>query len=77
MKATTEELRAAALSTAAAGHSVFTAALAAEGPYRSTRPLPDWSDAIEAVESAGWRLDSWAVSQDAVIGILAYPVFRR
>lgn len=40
------------------------------------RPPPDdWGPVIEAIESAGWRLEQWAVVASQS-GTEAFPVFR-
>jgi hypothetical protein len=39
--------------------------------------ISGWAEMIEAVESAGWRLDQWSVSTDTNGRPQAYPLFRR
>lgn len=62
---------AGAAEAAAAGRSIYVAQLPTIGEFHAG-PTRYWSEAIEAVESAGWLLAHLAVE-----GSIGYLVFRR
>lgn len=72
-----DQLAERAGAAALAGRTVFTARLPTAAPFNDTRDLPEWSDAISAVESHGWDLQSLSIGQDHVIGVQGYLLFRR
>lgn len=72
-----DQLAEQAGSAARAGRAVFVARLSTTAPFNDARPLPEWADAISAVEAQGWELQSLSIGQDHVIGVQGYLLFRR
>lgn len=55
------------------GHTVYAPVLDRPGgPLSTGLALNRWGMVIEAIEEAGWQLDTWAAGNGS-----AYPLFRR
>lgn len=63
---------------AESGASLFTPRLNMPGSQHAmSGNVPDWALMLEAIESAGWRLEHWSVGVDPKGRVEAYPMFRR
>ncbi|MFZ1374449.1 hypothetical protein [Nostocoides sp.] len=58
------------------GDHVFCCALTLDPPL-TTGAVPEWSLTVSAVEEVGWVLEHWSVSQNHLLGVRAFPLFRR
>lgn len=67
-----------AAKAAADGRMVFTPMLNSPALHGGlSGNIADWSLMIEAIESAGWVMQHWAIGQDSKGRPQAYPLFRR
>lgn len=76
--AKTDVIRDAATKAWESGRGAFTPKLNSPGSASGfSGEIVEWGMMIDAIESVGWAMTSWAVSTDAKGRPEAYPLFRR